>query len=585
MDSQQPQDELDCFYLSGEKYPDGLSFEDALHEFEPIGNVPFWRVHVNCALSSKAATVLANQLVDAQKLDALRTIKLNACLAGLSEDEGSKILNELAPALVGFKKLEVVDLSNNLLGAKGLVACGPIFQLCENIRALNLSRTNLDKAAMRLLRGMIMAYHTHRLETLSLSENILEDEGTRYVALVVEKLKGLRNLNLASVQAGPDGIEILLEVLEKSTCLERLSIADNRIDSRVVSPLQTCMSQNPRISTLVLRDLCMGDEVACSILEAIESSPLALKHFDISGNDLSDTSADALVQCLRKQQNSLETLLIGNNKWTTDTAVEISNWLTSAPQNLCLRAFAIHQTLVADLGLIKIANALAQIESFQVVYMQAERITDDAISEISQVLQKRVRFVNEGDGASVHETSLFPQLKSTGLDRSSSSELDAPESVALADDYDEGDASASLNVQERQTPTDGISATSKDTPSLQTDVTLTAEEGEPSLDPSPKARAVLSSAVQLRSQIKSLRSDVSSLFRELKPDEGRGQGRACSDPGLMPDDSEVPQLSAQPLVTDLINIIWGFVISGFICVVIAAIIQRQDEAIFSPKPI
>lgn len=79
----------------------------------------------NKSFSYDAALILSDVL---RGFRAIQTADISDIIAGRPEDEALKVLKEICDSL-SENSLEVVDISDNALGSKGVIACSAIFKM------------------------------------------------------------------------------------------------------------------------------------------------------------------------------------------------------------------------------------------------------------------------------------------------------------------------------------------------------------------------------------------------------------------------------------------------------------------------
>ena len=88
-------------------------------------------------------------------------------------------------------------------------------------QAINLMEQNLNTASIRPFFKALQ--HQHCLTSLHLSNNLIQDEGVKYLAQALPTIKQLSVLDLSGNLINDRGIEYLANAFEKQNCLRELT--------------------------------------------------------------------------------------------------------------------------------------------------------------------------------------------------------------------------------------------------------------------------------------------------------------------------------------------------------------------------
>ena len=199
---------------------------------------------------------------------------------GLSEDLCSVLCQELKSLV----QLEVLNLSNNLLGTKGA------HHLAESIRSWgsdsSLQELNLSVCQMQECGTLLESLAScKKMATLDLSGNNLNDlrDGDKLAQSVKSSLV---RLNLSG--CGIKDSSRLMEVLGTCKDLQTLYLSNNQIGaegSRNLARSIRSWGQSSLLRQLLVNSCQLYPDGSAELLSALSACP-ALIHLDISGNEI-----------------------------------------------------------------------------------------------------------------------------------------------------------------------------------------------------------------------------------------------------------------------------------------------------------
>ena len=272
------------------------------------------------------------QLVNLIKNNAvLRTLVLD-----LSPHITPKNYREIATAIRLYNSvLEEISLSENALSVKSVEFISRIFDSSET-SIYKLTMTNCSMKHQHMTAFAKYVLDARHLTVLDLSGNPIGDKGA---AALEEMLQGmapkacqvvntdggstgsvlppLKYLDLSSCSFTPGGMAVVLSALSKRFGLMRVDVSNNSIgpdNEDAYSALAQCSVPDLRMASCQL-----GSKGATQIFQALanKSTPLAqsARYVYLSGNEISDSSSEALGMLLEKNIN-LEALDLGFNLFT-----------------------------------------------------------------------------------------------------------------------------------------------------------------------------------------------------------------------------------------------------------------------------
>ena len=380
---------------------------------------PYQAIHLSgCALGDAAAGIAGPLILNLATSQSLRAVYLSDIIATLMPDEALRSLSSLSTSIGVCKHLQIVYLSDNALGTRGLAACQQLIKSQPDLLTLSLSNTGLSTDSIRLLQDMLAPGSTPPdipLQALFLSGNRIENSGVKSVAAIVSHAPQLQQLSLASVGAGSSAITTLAGALvETTTQLRDLDLSDCSIDMITATALARAISQQLHLSTLILADTDMGDQAAQVILNALmlsldddnastdvnesadgseitqranNKSLPPLREINLAGNELTSASAEALSLLMRTHRPTLQVLDIRRNELGDEGIASLTMAMKEAEgvDKLALSSLRICENGVHALDLARCAVAMVRLRKPCELWGRDNPISDGVYQRMQKI--------------------------------------------------------------------------------------------------------------------------------------------------------------------------------------------------------
>lgn len=626
------------FAPSQESRQTRLGREEAARIYSGLGEKPYTTVVVGgVSLGPSAATVVSEELSKLAKLHSLTNLSLADCIATLSEEDAIRSLSLLLKAAVDCRELSSLDLSDNALGSKGLATCGPLFLSTEHhIRHLYLCRCGLGPDAARLVQSLLTSARANTdLVTLHIENNLLMSQGVLQVATLVEKSPEMRDLRLSSLRAGPDSIlQVLVALASHVSSLEVLDLSDNSCDIDCALMLNEVLKANKNLAHLVLRDMSINDDAAYVVLKALTETEVNVKFLDLSGNDLTACSASPLEAFLSKKAKSLKTLSLNENEFDDGAAGAIVNGVEFGNSET-LTHFGLASNALTDVGAATLACAVEKLPSFEELDLRGNQLSSRTIDALQKVLGNRVLVPDLDDEHSYQDSG-----ERSDDSRSTIIEESAPEASDVSDSAlgrlrelsqslsvttgERDDSAASKDVFEsrpssmtafskyvrrpdvddgmveeerrRESPSGELSVTSHMTsPTSPVDEIQVRDSEKVSAEEiSLTPQQFYSSAQKLKHYSDSVDREAMNLMQDLsmrRDSLSVAEGTENVNRTLAVTSTtstqqiDITEFQSKSFGEDLQRMLWAFVIGLFVFLVVAGIVQSQDEMTLSLRPV
>lgn len=264
-------------------------------------------------------------------------IKNNAVLRTLNIDLCPKITpahyKRIAMAIRLYNSvIEELSLADNPISVKSMEHISRVFDAGETrICKLNMANCTMKYPHIGAMGKYILS--AQHLTDLDLSDNPIGDKGCAALAEMITGKKSivtsvlqppLKRLDLSSCSFSGEGTAQILGAVAARGFLERVDLSNNEIGSDnlpAYAALGRCVLQDMRLNSCKM--CSKGANILFKTL-ADSSTPLAgsLRFCYLSGNEISDSSADALCAVL-ESNTVLEAVDLGFNMFTERHAVEL----------------------------------------------------------------------------------------------------------------------------------------------------------------------------------------------------------------------------------------------------------------------
>ena len=183
---------------------------------------------------------------------------------------------------------------------------------------------------------------------MNLNQTKLNDQDMFIVVQQAIVNKNCRELHLESNEITHQGASILADALIDNTNLEVLYLHDNQIfDSGVQDLSQALTTKNFTLKILDLSSNKITDEGAEYLSEMLKNNR-TLTHLYLRNNQIGNRGMNALANTLAYPNQTLEELMINQNKTIDDLCTEIL--VNMLVQNRSLKVFRIEECNLSEIG-------------------------------------------------------------------------------------------------------------------------------------------------------------------------------------------------------------------------------------------
>ncbi|KAF7690024.1 hypothetical protein HF521_011828 [Silurus meridionalis] len=321
-----------------------------------------------------------------EDLTAEKSINLFHCLNELGDDSlveeiqqylKSGTQSELSPSqwsalvfvlLTSAQDLEEFDLNKYITPDKIrdeiLVRVMPVIAASRKaiIRCSEITKRSSVEALTSVLNPETFSLRELHLtvNTLSLSENKLDDSGVKRLSALLENPEcKVKDLRLDDCGLSDEGCAALASALRSNPShLRDLDLSENNVGDSGVKCLSAVL-ENPhcKLEILRLRDCGVSDEGCAALASALRSNPSHLRDLDLSGSKVGDSGVKCLSAVLENPHCKLEILRLEYCGVSDEGCAALASALRSNPSYL--KDLYLYRNKVGDSG-VKFLSAVLE---------------------------------------------------------------------------------------------------------------------------------------------------------------------------------------------------------------------------------
>jgi len=346
----------------------------------------------NKSFSVDAAKVLAetfstySSVVDAD---------LSDMIAGRPEEEALQVLETICNSL-SQNSLFKVDLSDNALGEKGILACSGVLKEQDSLVSLRLCNNGLSCQAMDTVTDLLLFRKPTRLMSVHFYNNMSGDGGALALAKLLAECPCLQDLRFSGTRALRPGSLAVAKALQEHKTMVRLDLADNVFPEEGGLELAKALEDQPSLNWLSLRDCGMEDEAGKAVLSALCASAPGLRHLDLSGNDLTVECAPLLAQVVLTHPK-LTSILYEENELESKGAKLLANALKREGSVPALTHLQLNSCMIQGKAAVAITTSLFEMPSLEKLELNGNQISAARLEELRHSLQAMGKLQVLGD--------------------------------------------------------------------------------------------------------------------------------------------------------------------------------------------
>lgn len=339
-----------------------------------------------------SAEVVADALQRA--IPTLTHLDVADIIASRPEEEAKRTLVTISEALSSCKHLELIDLSDNALGAKGIRAVGSLLAGQDKLTELFLCNNGLAADAGKLITASLLETAPTALVKLHFHNNLLETPGSIALAPVVEQSPNLIDFRFSSLRLGRNGAVRICDALKPRLAenLKRLNISDNSFGEEGALALAEALRDAPALEELIVNDCLLEDKGTKIVCEALAVGAPRLEILNISGNEMGIGGTTGLVKVL--SSGTLKKIIAEDNELGNAGAARLATGIS--PES-GLVTVNVNSSEIGSRGAHALATAASKLENLEILMMDGNGISADTLSEIQSLLEGKLGAMDDND--------------------------------------------------------------------------------------------------------------------------------------------------------------------------------------------
>ncbi|KAL0024197.1 hypothetical protein WJX77_006533 [Trebouxia sp. C0004] len=327
----------------------------------------------------EAAEVAARAIENV--VSSLTHADISDIIAGRPEKEVLGALQIISQSLAKAK-LKALDLSDNALGQKGIIACTSAFAQQATLEELAFQNVGCSINACTSLAELVQ--NAQELKSMRLYNNMSDDAGAAAIAKILSRAPKLEAFRMASSRVGLDGGVALANSMATGKRLHRLDLSDNPMTGDVAESLAAMLRGQPHLRALNLNDTSLEDAGVSTIAQALANSAPELEELELALNEVTPAGAKELAAALAGKSR-LQKLNLRENELEDRGVILLCGPIQSLPS---LRVLDLAQNQVRRAGALAVTKAVADKQQLEMLDLDANEIPDSAIDDIKAILKK-----------------------------------------------------------------------------------------------------------------------------------------------------------------------------------------------------
>ena len=315
--------------------------------------------------------------------NALKSLS-NLTILGFNNKITEDIADDIAEVISNNSELEYLWITNNDQ-EQWILTLLKILQRISTLKRLNLSSNCItDETADDLARVITS---NRELEMLWLGNNKLRSAGINKITNALQHLTTLSHLELNNNDITEEAADGIAAVIINKSSLHTVSLQNNKLAPAGIIKIAHALKDINHLKLLKLNNNCVTDKAANTIADVIHSNT-ELMNLYLNDNNLQSNGIKVICNSLMLITN-LTVLQLGNNSITDEAADGIAAVINNNP---LLQIVTLGDKLKTQ-GVIKIANALKNIQHLKVLEFNNNFITDKAANAIADVIHNNTELI------------------------------------------------------------------------------------------------------------------------------------------------------------------------------------------------
>ncbi|KAI4349516.1 hypothetical protein L6164_010097 [Bauhinia variegata] len=313
--------------------------------------------------------------------DQLTEVDLSDFIAGRPEAEALEVMTIFSSVLEGCD-LRYLNLSNNAMGEKGVMAFESLLRSQNNLEELYLMNDGISEEAAKAVSELIPS--TEKLRVLHFHNNMTGDDGAIAISEIVKRSPALEDFRCSSTRVDSVGGVALAEALGTCAQLKKLDLRDNMFGVEAGVALSKAIPAFAGLTEIYLSYLNLEDDGAEALADALKESAPSLEVLAMAGNDITAKGTASLAAFIASKQ-FLTKLNLSENELKDEGAILISKALEEGHGQL--NEVDLSTNSIRRSGARILAQAVVQKPGFKLLNINGNFISDEGIDEVKNIFK------------------------------------------------------------------------------------------------------------------------------------------------------------------------------------------------------
>ena len=289
---------------------------------------------------------------------------------------------DIAAAISNNTHLEEFDISGNDLRTEGVVKIATALQNVVTLKKLNISNKNQTCPAAKAI-AVAITYNTH-LQEFIISGNNLGVLGVKRIARSLQKISTLTKLYITGINNSDGATDDIAAVVSCNVHLQEFNIGKNYLQASSVIKVAKSLQKISTLTKLYIDNNKITNEAADYIADVISCNS-HIQELDIGSNNLQTQGATIILKSLQKI-SSLTALCINYNIIAKEVADDIAAVVSCNP----MQVLDVSNNCLGTIGITKVAKALQSVCTLTHLYISNNNITDEATDDIATAISNNL---------------------------------------------------------------------------------------------------------------------------------------------------------------------------------------------------
>eukprot|EP00533_Pseudo-nitzschia_delicatissima_P011779 CAMPEP_0197273280 /NCGR_PEP_ID=MMETSP1432-20130617/11048_1 /TAXON_ID=44447 /ORGANISM="Pseudo-nitzschia delicatissima, Strain UNC1205" /LENGTH=450 /DNA_ID=CAMNT_0042738927 /DNA_START=42 /DNA_END=1394 /DNA_ORIENTATION=- len=354
----------------------------------------------------EAATIIAGFLTSTDDFQpsiasGIKIAIIADIIASQMEAPALEVLKTISDAFAE-SRLEEVDLSDNAMGTKGVIACKTVLSgasVCGTLQRLKLcnnglSKYTMDEVAVLLTEGEDSCI-ANNLTQIHFFNNMSDDAGCESFKNIIAKSEHLEDIRFSGTRAKAKGSVFITSGLKdlaesgKLGTVTRLDLADNSFGD-CYEDLAEALKICSQLEYLDLHDCCLGDDGITAVCDVLLEAKPPLSFLSISGNDIGEDNNYDGAKSVAKLIASINGSIVSFNASENEMRSPGIRSIARAFKSSTVKELYLNQNEVGTVGANALIKMSSQVPNLEKIQLDFNGFTDDVVEQLQATFGEKL---------------------------------------------------------------------------------------------------------------------------------------------------------------------------------------------------